>query len=410
VVGPEFAGYGEVEIAARLERLEALTDTALTRLDIDEFVTELLARLRDVLHVDTAAVLLLDVNSEELVARAASGIEEEVRQGVRVPLGTGFAGRVATLQQPMRLDRVDSTTVANAILWEKGIQVMLGVPLLSDDAVVGVLHVGRTDYRPFNSDDETLLQVVAERIAAAIQTQSLAIERAATLLLERSLLPSRLPTCPGLAFAVRYAPAEARTVGGDWYDLFLLPSEQLWLVVGDVAGHGVQSAVVMGRIRSALRAYALLDTSPAHVLDLVERKVEQFEIGTYATIVCAVSSPPYDTLTIAVAGHPPPVFAVPGHPATYPKLEVSTPIGAPTKRARRSTTIPLALGTVVAFYTDGLIERRGEVIDVGLARLQTAMSTGPPNSVAAEIMRKVIGDTTPTDDIALLVVQRTTSD
>jgi sigma-B regulation protein RsbU (phosphoserine phosphatase) len=400
---------GEGEIEVRLGKLEALTDTTLTRLDIDEFLAELLARVRDMVDVDTAAVLLLDANSEELVARAACGIEEEVRQGVRVPLGVGFAGRVAATKQPVRLDRVDSTTVANAILWEKGIKVMLGVPLLSDDAVVGVLHVGRIAYRPFDDDDARLLQVVGERIAAAIQSRALGIERAATMLLERSLLPSRLPKCPGLAFAVRFAPAEARTVGGDWYDLFLLPSGQLWMVVGDVAGHGVQAAAVMGRIRSALRAYALLDTSPAHVLDLVERKVEQFEIGTYVTIVCAVSSPPYDALTIAVAGHPPPVIAAPGQPAVYPKLEISPPIGTATKKARRSTTIPFPPEAVVAFYTDGLVERRGEIIDVGLARLRDAVSTGPPDRVAADIMRKVVGNTTPNDDIALLVVQRTTS-
>ena len=151
------------------------------------------------------------------------------------------------------LDRVDSTTVANPILWEKGIKVMLGVPLLSEDAVLGVLHVGRTANRPFDDDDLRLLQVVGERIAAAIHTRALAVERAATLLLERSLLPPTLPKCPGLAFAVRFVPAENRTVGGDWYDLFVLPSGQLWLVVGDVAGHGLQAAVVMGRLRSALR-------------------------------------------------------------------------------------------------------------------------------------------------------------
>jgi sigma-B regulation protein RsbU (phosphoserine phosphatase) len=407
---PESLGIGADDVEVRLAKLEALTDTALTRLSIDDFFAELLVRVRDMLDVDTAAVLLLDPNSDDLVARAASGIEEEVRQGVRVPVGTGFAGRVATTRQPVRLDLVDSTTVANPILWEKGIKVMLGVPLLSEDAIIGVLHVGRVAYRPFNDDDSTLLQIVGDRVAAAIHTQALTIEREATLLLERSLLPSRLPKCPGLTFAVRFAPAENRTIGGDWYDLFLLPSGQLWIVVGDVAGHGVQAAVVMGRIRSALRAYALLDTSPAHVLDLVERKVEQFEIDTYVTIVCAVSSPPYDTLTIAVAGHPPPAIVAPDQPATYPKLEVSPPIGTPTNRARRSTTIALAPDTVAAFYTDGLIERRGESIDIGLARLQDAMSTGPPDQVAANIMRSLVGSTVPTDDIALLVVRRTSSD
>jgi phosphoserine phosphatase RsbU/P len=180
----------------------------------------------------------------------------------------------------VRLDRVDETTVANPLLWEKGIRVMLGVPLLSGDDVIGVLHVGRLDDRAFTDEDVRLLEVAADRIAGATTTRLHTIDRAATLLLERSLLPGKLPDCPELEFATRYVPAEERTVGGDWYDLFMLPSGQLWIVVGDVAGHGVHAAVVMGRIRSALRAYALLDTSPAHVLDLVERKVEQFEIGT----------------------------------------------------------------------------------------------------------------------------------
>jgi sigma-B regulation protein RsbU (phosphoserine phosphatase) len=407
---PKPSSLGTDGAGARLAKLEALTDTALARLSIDDFLEELLVRLRDMLDVDTAAVLLLDPNSEELVARAASGIEEEVRQGVRIPIGTGFAGRVAMTKGPVRLDRVDSTTVANPILWEKGIKVMVGVPLLSEDVVIGVLHVGRISHRSFDDDDTMLLRIVAERISASIHTRALAIEREATLLLERSLLPSRLPKCPGLTFAVRFAPAEARTIGGDWYDLFVLPTGQLWIVVGDVAGHGVNAAVVMGRIRSALRAYAMLDTSPAHVLDLVERKVEQFEIGTYATIVCAVSSPPYDTLTISVAGHPPPVVAAPGQDPVFPEVEVSPPIWKSMNRARRSTTIALAPETVVAFYTDGLVERRGEPIDIGLARLKDAVSTGTADQVAANIMRKLVGNTVPTDDIALLVVRRAPPD
>ena len=175
--------------AARLENLRSLTDVSLTRLDVDEFLGELLARVCEILDSDTSAVLLLDGDSEELVARAACGIENEVRQGVRVPLGSGFAGRIAATKEPLRLDRVDSTTVSNPLLWEKGIQVMLGVPLLGEEAVIGVLHVGRLENRPFGEEDTVLLQVAADRIAGAIQTRALAIERAATLLLERSLLP-----------------------------------------------------------------------------------------------------------------------------------------------------------------------------------------------------------------------------
>ena len=188
--------------------LESLTDAALARLDLDELLQELLTRVREVLEVDTAAVLLLDAASNDLVATAARGIEEEVRQGVRIPLGAGFAGRVAATRRPVRLDRVDATTVANPLLWEKGIRVMLGVPLISGETLLGVLHVGRLDDHKFDAADVELLEVVAERVAGAVQVRSLAIERAAAGLLERSLLPATLPNVAGLEFAARYAAAE----------------------------------------------------------------------------------------------------------------------------------------------------------------------------------------------------------
>jgi phosphoserine phosphatase RsbU/P len=286
---------------------------------------------------------------------------------------------------------------------------MLGVPLLSHDEVLGVLHVGRLQDRPFIDADVKLLQIVADRVAAAVRTRRSAIERAATDLLERSLLPTTLPKFPGIEFAARYVAAEARTVGGDWYDLFTLPSGRLWLVVGDVAGHGLQAAVVMGRIRSALRAYAMLDAPPEEVLDLVDRKVNHFEIGSIATIACASSEPPYDTLAIALAGHPPPLVAAPHCEASFADVSPSPPIGTRVSARRRSTTIAVEPGASVAFYTDGLIERRGEPLDVGLERLRRAMASGPPAIVAANIMRRLVGDTPPTDDIALIVMRRSAS-
>ena len=152
------------------------------------------------------------------------------------------------------------------MLWEKQIRVMLGIPLLSGDRLLGVIHVGRLEDRPFTDQDVELLQVVADRVAGVTQARLLAIEQAAAGLLERSLLPSRLPQCEGLEFTARYVPTEERSVGGDWYDLFTLPSGTLWIVAGDVAGHGLHAAVVMGRIRSALRAYTLLDAAAARGL------------------------------------------------------------------------------------------------------------------------------------------------
>ena len=398
---------GEVAAGDPWVDLRALTEGVPAPLDVDALLVELLARVREIVDADTAAVLLMDDAAGELVARAASGIEEEVRQGVRVPLGTGFAGHIAATGQAVRLDRVDDTTVANPILWEKRIKTMLGVPLLRGGTVLGVMHVGRLQRRPFGDADIELLTDLAERVTVAIGTRGYAIERAAAALLERSLLPGRLPRCPGLEFAARYVATEGRAVGGDWYDLFTVPSGALWIVVGDVAGHGLHAAVVMGRIRSALRAYALIEPSPHGVLDLVDRKVNHFEIETLATVSCAVLERPYDTMTVAVAGHPPPVIIAPERSAFFADVAVSPPIGTNWGSPRASTTIALPPEAVVAFYTDGLVERRREVLDIGLERLRRAVNLGPPNRVAQDIMRHVLSGTVPQDDIALVVMRRT---
>jgi sigma-B regulation protein RsbU (phosphoserine phosphatase) len=394
------------DIEGRLANLRALTDTALTRLDVDHLLVELLNRVREILDADTAAVLLIDETSGQLEARAACGIEEEVRQCVHVPLGRGFAGRIAESRGPIALDRVDETTVSNPILWEKGIQVMLGVPLFDGERVIGVLHVGRLEERPFGVDDVDLLEVVADRVANATRTRQLAIERAAARLFERSLLPSALPVCPGLEFSARYVPAEGRTVGGDWYDLFTLENGQLWIVAGDVAGHGVQAAVVMGRIRSALRAYTLIESRPERVLELVDRKVRHFEIGGMATVACAMTEPPYDSITVSLAGHPRPAVARPGRATALADVAPGPPLGMWFDVPRDSETFPFERGSVVVFYTDGLIERRGEPLDVGFDRLCAAVAPHEPNRVTRDLMRALVGTTIPEDDIAFVVARR----
>ncbi len=395
---------GAEDAEEQLRNLRAVTDTALLRLDVESLLTELLERVRAILQADTAAVLLLEGDSDFLVARAACGIEEEVRQGVRVPLGVGFAGRVARQQRPVILDRVDETTVSNPILWEKGIRAMLGVPLVLGEEVIGVLHVGRLEDQRFTPADVELLQVVAERVAGAVHGRQLAVERAATTLLERSLLPGRLPQCPGLEFAARYLTPE-EPVGGDWYDVFTLPDGQVWLVAGDVAGHGLPAAGVMGRVRSAVRAYALLGGSPAEVLELTSRTVEHFEIGTMVTAVCACASFPFREFHVASAGHPPPVTALPGQPATLAELPVGPPLGL-SDVGRRSAVVPLPEGAVMLLYTDGLIERRSEPLDVGLGRLCDVVRAEEPEWVCKRVTGRLIGGIEPGDDVAMVAVRR----
>ncbi len=391
----------------RLENLLAVTEIGLGRLGVEEMLQELLNRVREIVDADTAAVLLLDEGANHLVARAACGIEEEVRQGVRVPLGQGFAGAIAATKKPVVLNQVGPATVTNPILWEKGIRVMLGVPLLISGKVIGVLHVGRLDDRPFREADAELLGVVADRVAGAVQTHQLAIERAAAAVLERSLLPPSLPDCPGLEFAARYVTGEDRAVGGDWYDAFTLPSGVLWVVIGDVAGHGLSAAVVMGRVRSAVRAYALEGHPPDEVIRLVDHKVRHFELGVMVTISCAVSKPPYVQFQIVSAGHPPPVVAGPAQPAALVDIEVQPPLGIGWGDLATPTTLSMPSGGVLVLYTDGLVERRGENLDAGLARLCAAVAPNDPESVCRSIMLKMIGSQRPEDDVALVVLRRT---
>ena len=153
----------------RVRRLQSVTDAALAHLRLDDLLAALLDRTREILEVDTCAILLLDEDTNELVARAALGIEEEVEQGVRVPVGGGFAGRIAAEKRPVILDDVDHAHVLNPILREKGIRSMLGVPLVVEGEVRGVLHVGSLHLRDFKKDEVELLQLVADRAALAIE-------------------------------------------------------------------------------------------------------------------------------------------------------------------------------------------------------------------------------------------------
>jgi signal transduction histidine kinase len=157
----------------RLEHVQSVTDAALAHLELDELLAELFERIRLILAVDTCAILLLDEASNELVARAAVGIEEEVEQGVRIPVGGGFAGRIAAERRPILLPDVDHAHVLNPILREKGIKTLLGVPLIVGDNVIGVLHVGTLVHHRFTPDDIQLLELVGERVALAIERAQL---------------------------------------------------------------------------------------------------------------------------------------------------------------------------------------------------------------------------------------------
>lgn len=155
--------------AERLRALQRVTEVALIHLDLDNLLQALLDRISEVLEVDTVAVLLLEEPERKvLIPRAAKGIEEEVALGIRIPVGQGFAGRVAAEQRAIVLDDVDHADVLNPVLREKGLRSLLGVPLMVAGEVIGILHVGTLYPRGFTEDDTQFLQIVADRVAMAI--------------------------------------------------------------------------------------------------------------------------------------------------------------------------------------------------------------------------------------------------
>ena len=162
----------ERALADRLRRLQEVTDVALTHLSSADLLDELVVRVRSILEADTCAILLLDEVRQELVARAAAGLEEEVEAGVRIPFGQGFAGRLAAERRVIAIEDVDHSNVLNPILREKGIKSLLGAPLLARGRVFGVIHVGSLAPRHFTDVESELLATAAERAALGIERAS----------------------------------------------------------------------------------------------------------------------------------------------------------------------------------------------------------------------------------------------
>jgi len=174
ILAREQRGKHEIEIAIdRMKRVQTVTDVALAHMTLDELLAELLTRVRDALNADTVTILLTEEPGGELVAWAAKGLEEEVERGVRVQFGTGFAGRIASTRLPVTIKDVDQYPVLNPLLKQRGIKSLLGVPLLVEGRVIGVIHVGTLAKHEFTEDETRLLQLVGDRIALAIDNARL---------------------------------------------------------------------------------------------------------------------------------------------------------------------------------------------------------------------------------------------
>jgi phosphoserine phosphatase RsbU/P len=389
----------------RLKIIQSLTDTTLSRLAEHDLLYELMSRVKKALGADTASVLLREGRSGYLVPAAVSGLDGDIGVGARIPVGQGFAGRIAAERTAMAVDRVDSTTVIDPELIAAGIRSLLGVPLVNGGQVLGVLHVGSFSERAFTGQDAEMLQLAADRAGAAVQSLMARDDQRAAAALQRSLLPTALPRVHGFEMAASYLPGTGM-VGGDWYDVFVLPSGEIGLVIGDVAGSGLAAAVVMGRMRSALRAYALQTSDPAEVLRLMDRKIQYFESGSLATVLYAVVNAEGTAVRISSAGHMPPVYAPPDGPAVVVATAQDLLIGLDVATARRSVSVDLEPGGVLCCYTDGLVERHDELIDDGIERLRASVVACPVEILNASVLRALAVNQPRRDDTALVTLRR----
>ena len=328
--------------ALRLQSLQRVTDAALAYLSEEDLLEELLRRISDIMEIDTVAILLLE--GEALHARAAKGIEEEVEQGVRIPLGRGFAGRIAAERRAITIPDVDHADILNPILREKGIKSLLGVPLIVQGTVLGVLHVGSLTPRDFTDDDRDLLQLAADRAALAIEQARLHEQRRVAETMQRRLLPDRLSDVSGLETAARYLPAAGGSLGGDWYDVFSLAGGRVAVAVGDVVGRGVEAAAVMAQLRTAVRAYAADGHPPAAVLERVNTLMWHLGPLSMTTALYAVLDPAAETLELVSAGHPPALIIPPSGAAAYIESQPGLPLGVSPMSTHASQTVPPAHG------------------------------------------------------------------
>jgi serine phosphatase RsbU (regulator of sigma subunit)/anti-sigma regulatory factor (Ser/Thr protein kinase) len=393
------------EADEQLRKLQAVTDSALAFLTVEDLLDELLVRVREVIGADTAAVLLLDEQAGVLVARAAKGLEEEVEQGVRVPVGRGFAGRIAAERSPVIIDRVNHSNVMNPILREKGIVSMLGVPLLAQGRFIGVLHVGTLQHRSFTEADVQLLQLVADRVALAIFVGLYERERVVAETLQRAMLPDSLPSLFGVELCARYVPAEGGQVGGDWYDAFMLTDGRVAIAVGDVVGRGLRAAAVMSRLRNSLRAFAFEGHEPTRTLELLNQMVNVLDSEEMATLIYGILDLRRHELCVVNAGHLPPIVCAPDTESTFLDVEPHPPLGVVTSTHPRMHTMALTPGSTVVLYTDGIVERRTSPLEERMDVLRGLVDCETDLEPMANRIFAELADDPPADDMAVLIVR-----
>ncbi|MFD5184787.1 SpoIIE family protein phosphatase [Streptomyces sp. NPDC058372] len=287
------------------------------------------------------------------------------------------------------------------------------LPLIAQDTAIGAVGLTYEGRASFPQDERTVLRALGKVIAQSLQ-RALLYDQEHELAagLQTAMLPGRLPDAPGLELAARYRPTRARGgIGGDWYDALLLADGLVGAVIGDVQGHDVTAAAIMGQLRIALRAYAAEGHPPTTVMARASVFLSELDTERFATCLLAVLDPSTGMTTFVRAGHPDPVLRRPDGSTTWLGVPGGLPLGLTSPEAMPvypgyETT--LEPGATLLLCTDGLMESRTEDIDTGRARLLDALRTGPgrPEELADHLLHAMAPYTGEEDDVALLALRR----
>jgi GAF domain-containing protein len=330
-------------------------------------------------------------------------------QGAYQVLRTGASELTPDVTDEM-IDAVVRDAEHREAIRRLNIRSALSVPLKVGDRVLGVITwVAGDGGRRFGRDDVAFGEDLARRAAVAIENSRLHTDlREMAVRLQRAVLPSALPRLAGWETAAHYSPTGALDAGGDFYDVVPLSDGRVAFFVGDVMGRGVHAAAAMAQMRSSVRAFLAVDPDPTAVLTRLDQVFEAYQVDQLVTMLYGVVQPATDSVTLANAGHLPPVLVDASGTVRPVPVRGDLLLGAGGTR-RRAVTSPFRAGQTLLAFTDGLVERRDEDIDSGQSRLHRAATSLGTEPLEQALLRMVdeVADPNRDDDVAVLALRRT---
>ncbi|GAB2872083.1 SpoIIE family protein phosphatase [Streptomyces deserti] len=399
----------DITDVARVQRLAAALATAVTVRDVGKAVV---AALRRPLRADRIA--LAELENERLVVTVLDPPEPEAwpelwRTEWRTEWPDAPVRAMPTLAAALREGRAriwPAGTPLEPALADVGRGGLAVLPLPAGNRMAGCCLIGWDSPHDFGADERALLTASAGLAGQALmRARAFDAEHELVGMLQRQLLPRRLPRLPGAVAVARYLPSTAGLeLGGDWYDVIPLPDNHVALVIGDVQGHSAGAATLMGQMRTALRAYAVEGHPPDVVVSHANRLLVDMETDLFATCAYVDVDLEEGSAWCVRAGHLPPLLRHPDGTTEVTETEGGPPLGVVTQADFPMSPLRLQPGTVVALTTDGLVESARADIDEGVDRLVRQLSAADPAHLGL-VADALLGNAPRSDDVALLLLR-----